>query len=301
MQRTLKEGTSGEDVRTLQRLLNFHLTGNDFSPLNPDGSFGHKTGLAVVKLQKIARLFPDGIAGQKTRAALVNVLAIAAQVGLDNSYADGTGGSSRMPQLYRLAQQRSSIRFPPSAAGMEGAGNSGDPPAYPPASFKIQNIALGTGKQWAWNPWALSPFVASLQANILCKLAGGFPSVMLSPSLQYAQNSLGSPNGSWTGQGSVQFGPEKSLLSIGDFDLINPFLVLMLQQNAGQPMQGGIGIGIQPTWNLGNDKILSLFVNAQVVFAQDLHSGAGIPPAAQIYGGAQVDLFQLTQKALGGK
>lgn len=301
MQRTLKEGCSGQDVLTLQRLLNFHLAGTDFSPLIPDGSFGRKTGFAVVKLQKIAKLFPDGIAGLKTRAALLNVLGTTAQVGLDVGYADAGRRSSPMPQLYRLAWQRSSIRLPPPAAGMDGAGNSGDPPAYPPASFNVQSIVFGTGKQWAWNPWALSPFVASLQANVLCKLSGGFPPFMLSPSLQYAQNTLGSPNGAWTGQGSIQFGPEKSLLSLGDFDLVNPFLALMLQQNAGQPMQGGIGIGMQPTWNLGNDKILSLFVNAQVVFAQDLHSGAGIPPAAQILAGAQADLFQMMQRAFGGK
>ena len=301
MQRTLKEGTSGEDVRNLQRLLNFHLTGTGFTPLNPDGSFGRKTGLAVVKFQNVAKLFPDGIAGLKTRAALMNVLSIAGQVGLDNSDADASGATSRIGQLFRLAQQRTAMRIPPTASGMVSAGNPGSPPAYPPASYNVQSIVFGTGKQWAWNPWTLSPFVASVQANVLCKLSGGFPPFMLSPSLQYAQNTLGSPNGAWTGQGSIQFGPEKSLLSIGDFDLLSPFVVLMLQQNAGQPMQGGIGIGMQPTWNLGNDKILSLFVNAQVVFAQDLHSGAGIPPAAQIYGGVQADLFQMILRALGGK
>ena len=62
---TLKNGSKGADVSTLQTSLNRYSYG-----LNVDGSFGPKTEDAVRKFQKSKGLSVDGIVGPKTWAAL---------------------------------------------------------------------------------------------------------------------------------------------------------------------------------------------------------------------------------------
>ena len=57
---TLKRGSRGEDVKTLQKRLN----------LMADGIFGKLTEEAVREFQKAHSLTADGIAGAKTLAAL---------------------------------------------------------------------------------------------------------------------------------------------------------------------------------------------------------------------------------------
>lgn len=61
--RTLRRGTSGADVKTLQQLLS--LTGKAV-----DGKFGKATLGLVVAAQKKAKLHPDGIVGPQTWTAL---------------------------------------------------------------------------------------------------------------------------------------------------------------------------------------------------------------------------------------
>ena len=58
--RTLRKGDTGEDVKTLQRLLGVAV----------DGDFGQKTHDALVAWQKAHGLVADGIAGLKTWSAL---------------------------------------------------------------------------------------------------------------------------------------------------------------------------------------------------------------------------------------
>jgi hypothetical protein len=65
---TLRKGSSGGAVRTLQMLLNAHLTGAP--PLKPDGSFGDVTAQAVREFQRLKGLEPDGVVGPMTWAAL---------------------------------------------------------------------------------------------------------------------------------------------------------------------------------------------------------------------------------------
>jgi hypothetical protein len=71
MSRTLSQGMSGQDVRALQDVLNFHI--RRFEPLKVDGVFGPKTHARVLEFQKANRLKPDGLVGPKTNAQLFEV------------------------------------------------------------------------------------------------------------------------------------------------------------------------------------------------------------------------------------
>lgn len=57
---TIKRGSRGESVKTLQKALSLY----------PDGIFGHVTEQAVIAYQKAHGLIADGIVGAKTWAAL---------------------------------------------------------------------------------------------------------------------------------------------------------------------------------------------------------------------------------------
>lgn len=62
---------SGQDVRALQDVLNFHIRRGE--PLKVDGVFGPKTRIRVVEFQKANDLKPDGLVGPRTKAQLYEV------------------------------------------------------------------------------------------------------------------------------------------------------------------------------------------------------------------------------------
>ena len=62
----LQKGSNGDNVKTLQRVLNRVMNAN----LVEDGDFGMKTEMAVKAFQKSKGLTPDGIVGAKTFEAL---------------------------------------------------------------------------------------------------------------------------------------------------------------------------------------------------------------------------------------
>lgn len=61
--RTLKQGMTGNDVKSLQTYLN----ANGYDCGTPDGDFGPKTKQSVINFQKANSLTPDGIVGSMTR------------------------------------------------------------------------------------------------------------------------------------------------------------------------------------------------------------------------------------------
>jgi peptidoglycan L-alanyl-D-glutamate endopeptidase CwlK len=63
---TLRQGDSGEDVKTLQQSLG----SAGFSPGSIDGIYGQGTVAAVIGFQRSEGLLPDGVAGPRTLSAL---------------------------------------------------------------------------------------------------------------------------------------------------------------------------------------------------------------------------------------
>src|SRR3989304_2404722 len=63
---TLKEGSSGPEIKTLQQ----KLKEKGFNPGSIDGDFGPATAAAVIAFQKSEGLLADGIAGPRTQRAL---------------------------------------------------------------------------------------------------------------------------------------------------------------------------------------------------------------------------------------
>lgn len=68
MDRTISQGMTGQDVRSLQDVLNFHIRRG--APLVVDGVFGPKTEARVREFQKANGLKVDGLVGPKTKALL---------------------------------------------------------------------------------------------------------------------------------------------------------------------------------------------------------------------------------------
>jgi len=71
MGRVLSLGVSGQDVRAVQDVLNFHI--RRVEPLKVDGIFGPKTQARVMEFQKVNKLKADGLVGPKTNAQLFEV------------------------------------------------------------------------------------------------------------------------------------------------------------------------------------------------------------------------------------
>ena len=62
----LKLKSKGKDVEALQKALNKQIS----AKLDPDGTFGKLTRVAVIKFQKKNSLKPDGVAGASTLAVI---------------------------------------------------------------------------------------------------------------------------------------------------------------------------------------------------------------------------------------
>lgn len=63
MDRTLREGMTGTDVRTAQAFLNYHIGPQSLLPIKEDGVFGGATRARTMEFQRRANLTVDGIIG----------------------------------------------------------------------------------------------------------------------------------------------------------------------------------------------------------------------------------------------
>lgn len=71
MSRTLSQGMTGQDVRALQDVLNFHIRRGE--ALKVDGIFGPRTHARVLEFQKVNGLQVDGLVGPRTEGQLFEV------------------------------------------------------------------------------------------------------------------------------------------------------------------------------------------------------------------------------------
>jgi Putative peptidoglycan binding domain len=71
MSRILSQGMTGQDVRALQDVLNFHIRRGE--PLKVDGIFGPKTHARALEFQRANGLKEDGLIGPNTNAQLFEV------------------------------------------------------------------------------------------------------------------------------------------------------------------------------------------------------------------------------------
>jgi hypothetical protein len=91
MPRTLRRNMTGEDVRLLHAVLNFHLPNSDQLPTSGPGAFdfGPRTEAKVKEFQEVNRIdfdkpdFMDGVVGPHTRAVLESGAKVEFRLGVD--------------------------------------------------------------------------------------------------------------------------------------------------------------------------------------------------------------------------
>ncbi|GLS17887.1 hypothetical protein GCM10007874_09030 [Labrys miyagiensis] len=315
MSRNLCLGNTGPDVRNLQKMLNFH-----GSKLIPDGIFGPLTLREVRRLQGAATINQDGIVGPLTKLALFPSLQIdsvyyLSPLGIDLRplFARAMAQSSLVAQTLPKIQTANVTAAPPppptspATASPPTPTPTPAPTAAPPStpSINFQNLIVQGGNQFAWNPWAPSPFVAGVTGTFVIRWGdAGVSGLKLSGQGQFSVNSLHSPNGKWTGQGGIQLQPlapwlDRNLKFFDErLDLTSVFVTAFVQRNENSNnFQSGGGVGWQPSLSLikgtGDDPILTLSLNLQAVKAWDLHTGEGQPISPQVGVGLGLDIWQL--------
>jgi hypothetical protein len=281
-------------------MLNFH-----GSKLVPDGIFGPLTLAEVKRLQRAAIITVDGIVGPKTRLGLFPVAQLDGVSFMNYRGADSSHLIAASASRSRLVAQMLPKIRPALPLKLTSSPAPTAPPDPPFPTIRFQNLIVQAGNQFSWNDWAPSPFVASVTGTTVLRWSDvGWNGLKLSAQGQVAVNGLQSPNGSWTGAGAVQFQPISPWLDSnlkffnGSLDLTSIFVQGFLQKNENLTQwQGGFAVGIAPSYAVlpgtGDDPILSLSLNAQLVKAWDLQSGAGQPVSPQIALGLGLDLWQL--------
>ncbi len=291
MPRTLSVGLQGDDVANLQQLLNYHLSGVS-DPITVNGVFDNDTDNAVRTFQSLNTEMPDtlsasafantsplvvdGIVGHKTRAVLLDTRAINWTANVQPA-----GGNLVSAAAFRNVSFRPAASFAPQIILAQAVPVQQQVP--PPALPLHRQFQLFSGQQMNVNPWSLQPLVITGQFNWLAKRDGS-PDFVMTLGGQVSLNQVNGPNGNWTGQGFAQMGLS-GIFKPGNFDLVNPFVVVMLQKNQGQPFGIGTGIGNQMNLNLTPNGFLSLFLNTQLVVNTSLSTGLTSAPGLQILGG----------------
>jgi len=277
MPRDLAVGAYGLDVKNLQMILNLNRDPHQ-ARLIEDGAFGPQTLARVKEFQAYCGLTADGIVGPLTRMMLLPERTYSLQAALAPT--PGGGYSVGSPAL----------RFGLAGAGPAAPVSDPTPPTPAPPYQTFQQFQILAGGQQAFFPSVTSPLVLTAQFNQIIRNPGK-PDFVLTLGGQFALNSSG-PAGDWTGQGFAQMGLALNTKLAG-FDLLNPFVVTMLQRNQGQPFTWGVGIGDQVNYALDKSGRLALFLNGQVVVNTDLSTGLASAPGLQILGGVSFTFGQM--------
>jgi hypothetical protein len=285
MQRNLFQGLTGPDVKNLQQILNLQRASpRELPRIDEDGVFGPDTDARVRAFQELCGLAVDGIVGPDTGAMLLPERVITTQCVLQFDDNGGFAPSFASGASSRLGGPSRAIR-----AGI------GDPPSAPNTVVpgRFAQFQILAGGQQAFGPTLFSPVVITAQHNLIIRNPGA-PDFTLTDGLQFTLNTGGpkGPGGTWTGQGFGQMGFALNRKVFG-FDLLNPFVVTMLQRNQGQPFTWGVGIGDQINYGLDSSGRVSLFFNAQAVWNIDLSNGRAQAPGAQMLGGVSITLGQI--------
>lgn len=142
MIRTLREGMTGEDVRTIQKALNAR---NPHGPrLDPDGVFWTKTRDAVVALQRLTGCDDDGVVGKQTRSVLFPLVTATTTI---------TPMRLRMPRLFGSgapsSQQRPHGAVPARVGASPVMSGSELPSLLPPLTITPPSL---NPLDWFLNP-----------------------------------------------------------------------------------------------------------------------------------------------------
>jgi peptidoglycan hydrolase-like protein with peptidoglycan-binding domain len=288
MLRNLTSGCTGADVRALQQVLNFHLYAPRWKSLAPDGIFGPLTKERVLIFQSLNRLTADAIVGYKTREILLD-----SRTFTFNAEITPVATAPKPQSAARSAFALTSGRPLLAQVSSPVSPTVGTPPPAGPATLAQRTVQVNVGQQVSVNPFFFSPVVMGGQVSWMFRRDGSFDSTFTAAGqFAFNQQTGPKPNGGWTGQGSVQWGPN-GILKLGAFDLLNPFVTIMLSQNQGQPPSVGLGLGNQINWTLWSSphptlpnvdkRNLGLFVNGQIVTNTFLPFGAP-PPGSLPFG-----------------
>jgi hypothetical protein len=303
--RLLSIGMTGEDVRTLQKLLNHHLA-PPLAPIAEDGIFGNETRNRVIEFQRRNRDYPvkmpipmelgpdfrkplkdDGIVGPLTSNVLWDV-----------RYVKTIRGSLAPTYEARLSSAAPALAL----TSANSLAQTGDPtPPQPPRTFRL--VQLSIGQQATANPWSLSPLVFTANYSLLVK-NDGRPDFLLTHGGQISLND-GGANGRWSAQIFAQMGLGGfDKLKLGKLDWFNPFVAAMFNANfaSNSPPQRSVSfaLGNQATWTLLHRRLpgtdddqdtLSFFLNGQAVSNVGLSNGRCAAPSGQFLIGVLKTFF----------
>ncbi len=110
---TLRQGARGGAVTSLQQAL----ARAGFSPGSVDGSFGPKTGAAVIAFQRARGLSADGVVGPKTWGALRG----------NSTFTPGTGSSTPVPSSTASGWRERVLNEARKHLGFHESGTNGNP------------------------------------------------------------------------------------------------------------------------------------------------------------------------------
>lgn len=177
MARTLSEGTTGDDVKMLQAVLNYHRVAPTDELLTVDGIFGAKTTKRVKSFQTQNRLTADGIVGPNTGKMLMTICRFSAEYVVSRDQPEavvqgGVGDSLPVTTQYELK---------------DGLKLTLNPWVPPPAKLKY---VLEFEAAWVIkNPMLPAPFVLSVGSEI------GRTLVTHSPDAPYTYSGAGQVTG----------------------------------------------------------------------------------------------------------